>query len=83
MVDFIVDDKYLWVPFYMELADKILEYKDNRKELISKIIEAFDNMGMKLPKLEEDGYPYDIDPFTVFALFNKRIKAETRSDILK
>ena len=31
------NDKIEWPEFYMEFADKLLEYKDNRKELINKI----------------------------------------------
>ena len=30
-----------WIRFYMEFADKLLEYKDNRTELIQKIRKAF------------------------------------------
>ena len=42
---------------------------------------------MTLPTLERDSegrdiVPYDIDPFTVFALFNKQISYETRRDII-
>jgi len=28
-----VEEEYKWTVFHMELADKILDYKDNRKEL--------------------------------------------------
>ena len=27
------DNKFDWIPFYKELADKLLEYKDNRADL--------------------------------------------------
>lgn len=64
--------KYSWVPFYEELADKLYTFKSNRTELIQKVIEAHQIMGIKLPKLESDNeYIPDIDPFTVFALFNR------------
>lgn len=32
-----------WVNFYMEFADKLLEYKNNRKKLIKKIYNLFDD----------------------------------------
>ncbi|WP_407411677.1 AAA family ATPase [Methanobrevibacter sp.] len=81
------NNKIEWIDFYREFADKLLEYKDNRKELISKIQKVFDNINMNLPTLENDSdgnniVPYDIDPFTVFALFNKQISYENRVNII-
>ena len=63
--------QYKWIDFYMELASKLLNYKDAGKELIRKIQSVFTAIGSKLPKLEEAEIPTDIDPFTVFGLFNK------------
>ncbi len=82
------NDKIEWTDFFMEFADKLLEYKDNRQELIAKIQNVFSNLDMILPTLERDvnGHdvvPFDIDPFTIFALFNKQISAETKINILK
>ena len=79
--------KIEWTDFYMEFADKLLEYKNNRAELINKIYKVFDDLGIVLPTLEWDseGNPirvYDIDPFTVFALFNRQISAENRINIV-
>ena len=62
-----------WAGFYEELADKLLGFKNNRQELIAHLQNAFKTMGEQLPKLEHDGIPKDIDPFTIFALFNKGI----------
>lgn len=80
-------DKIEWAAFYMEFGEKLLEYKDNRRELINKIQKVFSNLGMNLPTLEGDSegnaiIPFDMDPFTVFALFNKQISAENRISIL-
>lgn len=65
-------NQFTWVPFYEELANKVLAYKNDRQALISKIKEAHVSAGVKLPKIEadNDNIP-DIDPFTVFALFNR------------
>lgn len=75
-----------WPEFYMEFADKLLEYKNNRKELINKIQKIYSNLKMNLPSLEGDEkgskIPYDIDPFSVFALFNKQISTENRINII-
>ncbi len=75
-----------WVNFYMEFADKLLEYKNNHRELINIIVQSFDELDMDFPKIEadEDGnkiIPIDIDPFTIFALFNRQTKEETRTKI--
>lgn len=79
-------DDIKWTDFYMEFADKLLEYKNNRSELIEKIQNVFNNLEMNLPTLENDDngnviVPFDIDPFTVFALFNKQLSAENRMNI--
>ncbi len=62
-----------WVDFYMEFADKLLEFKSNRKELIKKLQKACDGAGVNFPKLEKDNVTVDIDPFTVIGMFNKHI----------
>ena len=81
-------DKIEWTEFYMEFADKLIEYKNNRSELIKKIQNIFQELGMILPTLERDIegniiVPFDIDPFTIFALFNKQISIENRINIIK
>ena len=74
---------FIWTQFYMELADTLLQFKNNRTELISKIKAVFELTNLKLPKLEYNNEVEDIDPFTVFALFNKGISNDNRIKILK
>ena len=74
---------YEWTAFYAELADKLLNFKSDRAELVQRICRIFEKIKMKLPKLEKGGIPIDIDPFTVFGLFNKGIKDENRIHIMK
>ena len=57
-----------WIEFYKEFANKLLEFKNNRKELINKLKSVFEHINIKIPKIFEEK---DIDPFTVFGLFNK------------
>lgn len=72
-----------WAPFYEEFAEKLLEYKDNRESLVSKIKAAFDNVEkLDLPKLDDEGEFDDIDPFTVFSLFNRGLTDDNRKDII-
>lgn len=53
-----------WTKFYMEFADKLLQYKDNRQEFIG-IIKEIQNINF--PDID------DIDPFSVFGFFNRGI----------
>ena len=57
-----------WIEFYKEFANKLLEFKNNRKELINKLKSSFEYINIKIPKIFEEK---DIDPFTIFGLFNK------------
>ena len=69
--------------FYSEFATKLLEFKDNRAELIADIQSAYSAINMKLPKLESEDSIIDIDSFTVFGLFNKGITNANRIAILE
>mgnify|MGYP004602029103 FL=1 len=53
-----------WTNFYMEFANELLKYKDNRKELIEKM-KLINNINIS--KITMGDY---IDPFSIFALFN-------------
>lgn len=77
------DVKYNWVAFYEEFAQKLLGYKTKRKDLILVIEKVYKETGIKLPKLVIDNKIVDIDPFTVFGLFNKRITDDNRRIILE
>ncbi len=76
-------EQFDWIPFYTEFAEKILPYKDRRSELVQIIKEVYENIQMSLPKLEKDGAVFDIDPFTVYGLFNKGITNANRISIIK
>lgn len=75
-------NKRTWVEFYTEFATKLLPYKSDRKSLIAKLQEIYREIDMKFPKMESDGTVIDIDPFTVFGLFNKGITNDNRKLIL-
>lgn len=81
-----LNEDFKWTEFYMEFADKLLEYKDNRQVIIDKIYKVFDENGINLIALEKKDnkpiYPNDIDPFTVFGLFNRQISDENRIKII-
>lgn len=76
------NEMYDWVDFYKEFAYKLLNYKNNRSELINIVTSTFEEMGMRVPTLDEGGIITDIDPFTIYALFNKSLKPENRIGII-
>lgn len=75
-------NSFAWMDFYSELATALLEFANDRKPLIEKVKAIYANSGMKLPTLERDNNIVDIDPFTVFGLFNKGITNDNRIAIL-
>lgn len=75
--------QFEWINFYSEFATKLLEFKNNRAELIADIQSAYSAINMKLPKLEREDSIIDIDPFSVFGLFNKGTTNANRIAILE
>lgn len=71
-----------WVDFYKEFAFKLVTYKEKRAELIQKVKAIYQMTGISMPTLDKDNNIMDIDPFTIFGLFNKGLKNENRIKIL-
>ena len=76
-------DQFLWVDFYQEFAQKLVAYRDNRLDLIKKVKEIYKLLAISMPTLEKDNNLVDIDPFTVFGLFNKKLRDENRIKLLE
>lgn len=76
-----MNNQFEWVNFYKEFAYALLGYKEHRAELIKKVKAIYTMTEMKMPTLER-GELVDIDPFTVFALFGKKMRPENRIKIL-
>ncbi|MGN8913487.1 AAA family ATPase [Anaerofustis butyriciformans] len=74
-----------WIIFYMEFASVLLKYKNNRNVLIDKLKRIYreNEQYIKFPTFEKDKDIIDIDPFSVFGLFNKGIKDSNRKLILE
>ncbi len=71
-----------WVPFYEELADTVLTYRNSRAELLDKVLECgmvsgkpglFKFLMLSNERFSDGTRVRDIDPFTVFAPFNRGI----------
>jgi len=74
---------YDWIDTYEQLANKLLEFKDNRQQLIQDIEDIYNDISLKYPFMD-DGKPMeDIDPFTLFATFNRGITDTNRIAIIQ
>ena len=51
-----MDNKFTWTSFYMELATKLLEYKNNRTELFNVLEVIFRDAGIKFPFKEKSSF---------------------------
>lgn len=75
-------NQFDWAVFYEELAEKLLPYKENRQELITKVFQIYEITGINMPPLERDNQIVDIDPFTFFGMFNKGLVMENRINLI-
>lgn len=74
------DIDFTWIDFYKKFAKKLKAYKDNQEELVKKINDVCKEAEISFnPSDYKDG----IDPFTVFSLFNKKIKDAKRRNFIK
>lgn len=64
-------NQFDWIAFYKEFANTLLQYKNNRGILIEKVQKIYELTGIYMPTLERHRKLIDIDPFTIFGLFNK------------
>ena len=77
-----------WVPFYEELADKLVPYRSDQTGLIH-FLESLRAKGIKITPFEDQdssGRRFlleEMDPFTFFGTFNRGIQTETRVRILE
>ncbi len=73
---------YTWIPFYKELSQKLLQFRNDRQPLIDWIYANIKGEYIKHLKDAPDGRRVaDIDPFTVYAIFNRGITHEKRIEI--
>ena len=75
-------NQFDWVLFYQEFAEKLQTYKNRRKELCEMVPKIFDLAHLEMPKMEEGNVLKDIDPFSVFGIFNKSSMKKTNRTAL-
>lgn len=72
---------FTWIPFYKKCAKELLRFRNDRTSLINWI---YNNLQGYINHFKDDseGSPMpDVDPFTVFAIFNRGITEDKRKDI--
>ncbi|HVF25622.1 MAG TPA: AAA family ATPase [Anaerolineales bacterium] len=80
-------NQFTWIPIYQELADKLSGWENRQPELIS-FLEELRTQGFVITPLHDkdgDGARFllkEIDPFTFFGVFNRRIGYDQRTLIL-
>lgn len=76
---------FTWIPYYKEFAQRLTQFQKDRKRLLNLIYNYRDELLAKY--LHDQGGEgdllEDIDPFTVFGLFNRGIKHENRINSAK
>ena len=82
------NQRFEWTKFYENFADKLLEHKDDRTQLmkaVHKLPDKCDGISALRDQLPDGTRPHlkDICPFTVFGLFNRRNKDVNRKAIAK
>ena len=66
-----------WVDAYKGFAQGLISYRKDREELVKRIKAAFEKSEIRFPKLDSSEENFvDIDPFTLFGLFNKNSQKE-------
>lgn len=72
--------KFTWIPFYTELAKKLLEFKNNRSDLV-KIVYELDEKYVNFINNHDKSQVFDIDFFSFFSIFNRGLTNENRKII--
>ena len=82
-----VDERFAWTRFYMAMADKLLAFRNRRKELMAGLHAIGSTAAGHLVVLNDrfsdgsTGPLQDICPFTTFALFNRGLSVENRQKV--
>lgn len=75
---------FTWIPFYKEFAQKLLQFRNNRKPLVDWIYSNIDGSLIKHLKDAPDGrHVSDTDPFTVMAIINRGIAYDKKVYLCK
>jgi len=84
-----MEERFTWIPLYKELSKALLKYKDDRRPLVEWI---YDELGKVTRGSGKSLVSYlhlwggskiqDIDPFSVYGIFNRNLSWENRTALL-
>ena len=75
---------YTWIPFYKEMSQKLLQFRNNRGPLVDWIYGNIDGSLIKHFKDAPDGRRVpDTDPFSVMAIINRGISYDKKVELCK
>ena len=78
-----------WTKFYSEVADRLMQFRDDRSSLISGLKEIAGRMNDRFPRILDEykdgtqGPLRDVCPFTTIGCFNRGTRDETRRTIAR
>ncbi len=75
------DAKFGWTDFYMEFADKLLAYRENRKPLVEEVLRVCRSLGYDYLNEFSAAAEGEISPFTTIGTFNQRRKSDHRKKV--
>ena len=82
-----MEERFTWIPFYAELAKVLLAYKNNRKPLVDFVYSDLSEVGgrslVDYIHMEDGSKVKDIDPFSLFAIFNRHLRPENKRGFLQ
>ena len=82
-----MEERFTWIPFYAELAKALLAYKNNRKPLVDFVYSDLSEVGgrslVDYIHMEDGSKVKDIDPFSLFAIFNRHLRPENKRGFLQ
>lgn len=72
-----------WINYYWAMSSALLRYKADRRELVDRLKATYAKINIPMPILELYNELFDLDPFTVFGLFNRlSMDKESRMKIM-
>ena len=72
---------FTWIPFYKEFAQKLLQFRSNRKPLVNWIYDNLDGFVKHLKVGPNKERLPDIDPFSIFAVINRSITYDKKKEV--
>lgn len=77
-----MEKDYQWPKYYMEFADKLTSFRNNRSALLQIIKRVIITAAVSDLPNDDGEFWTDVDPFTVFGMFSRGLTPENKKKIL-